>query len=71
MMMAQKFTAPKMARTLRDICSDSEACPVKDSTGSTAGGPGGEDAVGQRPCPHGHSGPGGVPVWVPGSLSHC
>lgn len=26
MMIAQKFTAPQRARTLRDICSDSRAC---------------------------------------------
>lgn len=40
MMMAQKFMAPKTARTLRDICSDREVCLVQENIGSEARGPG-------------------------------
>lgn len=48
MMRAQKFMAPNMARTLRDICSDSEACPVQESMGRAAEVQGREDMCGQR-----------------------
>lgn len=54
MMRAQKLMAPKMARTLRDICSDSEACPVQESMGSAAEVQGKEDMGAQRSwgCAH-------------------
>lgn len=71
MMMAQKFMAPKMARTLRDICSDREACLVQENIVSEARGTGERGHSGQRPCPHGHPGPGDMPVSlrVPGQHS--
>ena len=65
MMIAQKFTAPKMARTLRDICSDREACPVQKCIVRAARGPG----------ERGHGWSEVLPTWslrsrrVPGQLS--
>ena len=61
MMMAQKFMAPKMARTLRDICSDREACWVQENIGSEARGPG----------ERGRGGSEALPMWPPGSWGYA